>query len=356
MENHESAPPSRPLGGLPWPADQVREYMRARGPTIDTRGHLLTKLFGGAVVLFLRALSWEMADRLGSVIGWVLATLRVRRDVALTNLDIAYGDSKTRAEKLAIYKGSMLNFGRHILNYARAARMDEEFRRTRFEIEGDGEARIHEVMARGKGLLIVGGHLGEWELALGQVGLLGYPVWMIAKRPKNPVVDRFIIDARLAINLGTFEGTGTMEQILAAIRRGEAVTMAVDQNTRERRGVYVDFLGRTACTVRSSSFVQRETGAPILTGMGYRYAPGRYRLIVGEEVEWVDHEDPEQALILNTRRHAEAVEKLIYAYPTTWLWIHRRYKHQPAGTESPYPDDVKRARRRAAREAAGARG
>jgi len=338
---------AEPWRDLPWPVEETQRYLRRVAPRVDASGRWLSKAVGGAIVWLLRRLSWENADRLGSLIGWILATLRVRRDIALVNLDVAYGERKTRAEKLAIYRASMLGLGRHLLNYARTPLMDAEFFRTRFEIED--EERLREVMARGKGLLVVGGHLGEWEIAAARVGMLGYPASMIAKRIRSPVIEKFLIDARLAINLGTMFASGSMDQILDALRRGEMITMAVDQNMRASRGVFVDWMGRPASTVRSTAYVVRETGASVLTGVAYRVAPGRFKLVVGEEVPWEPHpQDAEEELLINTRHHAKAVERLIYAYPETWLWVHRRYKVQPDGVPSPYPDDARRARRRAA--------
>lgn len=336
--------------GMPWPPEKVNDYLRSVAPEVDTRGHLFSKLFGAVFVFFLRLLSWNWADRLGKCIGLMMAAFRVRRDIAMTNLDIAYGDTKTRKEKLTIFKESWINIGRHVLNYARTPLMDEEFWRTRFEIEN--EERMHEVLARGKGMLVVGGHLGEWDLAAARVGMSGYPTSMVAKRMRAPIVEKFLIDARLQINLGTIFGSGSMDHILATLRRGEMITMAIDQNMRQGKGTFVEWMGRPASTVRSSAYVVRETGATALVGVGMRTGPGRFKLIVGEEIPWVPHpEDPEQELLINTRKHVEAVEKLIYQYPPMWMWIHRRWKHQPDGAPSPYKDDVKRAKRRQARAA-----
>jgi len=258
---------------LPWSVEETNRYLRDRAERIDTKDHLFTKLLFGILVFGVRRLSWKGADRLGTLLGKLLYRLKVRRDVAMVNLDIAYGDSKTPEEKEAIYRGSMLNFARHMLNYLRVPQMDEKFWKA-FEVE-NGEL-LREALNRGKGALIIGGHFGEWEIGSARIGMMGYPGSMIAKRIGHPVFEKFMIDARLGMNLGTLFSSGSMEKIVESLHRGEVITMAIDQNMKPGRGVFIEWMGRAASTIRSSAWIARETGVPVLSGYSCRVGPGRF--------------------------------------------------------------------------------
>ena len=337
MEEKNHTGEEEPKHNLPWSVEETKRYLRERAEKIDTKGHLITKLWFGILVFWVRRLSWKGADRLGTLLGKLLYRLKIRRDVAMVNLDIAYGDSKTLEEKEAIYKGSMLNFTRHMLNYLRVPQMDEKFWEA-FEVE-NGEL-IQEVFSRGKGMLIIGGHFGEWEIGVARVGMMGYPGYMIAKRIGDPVIEKFLIDARLGMCLGTLFSSGSMDKILECLKRGEMMSMAIDQNIKAERGVFIDWMGRPASTIRSSAWIARETGVPVVSGYSCRVGPGRFKMVVTGEIPWEPFpEDPEKELLINTQNHAKAQEKIILENPELWFWIHRRWKVQPEGVPNPYKQE-----------------
>jgi KDO2-lipid IV(A) lauroyltransferase len=221
-----------------------------------------------------------------------------------------------------------------VLHYLRLPQMDARFWA---DFEFEDEDLLREVYNRGKGVILTGGHIGEWEIAAGRVGMAGFPISIIAKRLANPVVENLIVEARLGMNLGTVPHRDSMQRVMEGLRRGEGIIMAVDQNMKRSQGVMVDWMGHPASTVRSNAWVARETGAPVVVGYAYRAGPGRFKLVITEEVPWEPHpEDPEAELLINTRNQVRAVEKVIYERPELWHWIHRRFKTQAEGTPSPY--------------------
>ena len=327
---------STPNKSFPWTVQEVNDYLRARNREVKLKGGLVTRILLGSITWLVLQLSWNGADRLGTWIGKAMAALKIRKSIAMTNLDIAFGDRKSLAEKEAIYRASMITLGRHVLDYMRVDKMDDAFWND-FEIEG--EELIRDAYNRGKGIIFVGGHIGVWEIAAGRVGMAGYPISIIAKRLANPFSDKFIVDARLKMNLGTVAHRDSMTRIREGLERGEGIIMAVDQNMKRSQGVFVEWMGRIASTVRSNAWVARETGAPVVCGYAYRVSPGKFKLVITEEVPWEPHpEDPDRELLINTRNQVKAVEKVIYEKPELWLWIHRRWKVQPEGEPSPYAE------------------
>jgi KDO2-lipid IV(A) lauroyltransferase len=333
--NVESKSTPRPKP-FPWTRQEAHDYVVAHTEPELEKGSWAFQLLLRLLLPPLRAMSWKTADWFGGVVGRLLARLRIRRSVALTNLDIAFGDSKTAAEKQAIYRACMINLGRHALDYVRTPQMDEEYW-ANFPIEN--EHLLTETYNRGKGVILIGGHIGVWDFAGCRASIGGYPISIVSKRQSNADIERLVRNARLDANLGTILHKNSMKRILDGFKRGEGIIMAVDQNMKLDQGIFVDWLGRQASTVKSNAWVARETGAAVLVGYAFRTGPGRCKLVMTEEVPWEPHpEDPEEELRINTQNQANAVAKVIRENPELWLWVHRRYKVQPAGVPSPYKD------------------
>jgi len=319
----------------PAPLDQVTAYTRKHSRPAEVKGYYFTRLLIWLLLRFARSLSWESAYRFGSAIGTLIYRLRVRRDVAMINMDIVYGDKKTAKEKDRIYKASMINFGRVIINYLRLPYMGPSFWENNCSL--NNELILKDVMNRRKGALLLAGHIGMMDLAGGKLGMCGYPVAVIGKKIKNPAIDRVVVESRNAMNLGTINYKNSMVRILKGIRRGEAVAMALDQNMKPRYGVFINWMGRVASSVRSAALVARETGAPVLVGYCYQKDIARFEVVITEEVTWEPYpDDPEKEILINTQKQSDALQRIIYDNPELWFWIHRRWKLQPEGTPNPY--------------------
>lgn len=295
----------------------------------------MTQFFLELLVSGAKRLSWQTAYRLGTWLGMLLYRFKLRYQIAMINLDIVYGTEKTKEEKEAIYRASLINLGRLVINYLRLPFMGESFWKN--NCAWKDEERVREVMNRKKGALLLAGHIGMIDLAGGKVGMSGYPVSVVGKKIANPAIDRFMIKTRNAMNLGTIAHRGSMERILQGIKRGEAVAMALDQNMKVDRGVFINWMGGLACSVRSPAYVVKKTGAPVLGGYMIQTDAKHFEVIVTDEVKWEPHsEDPEKELLINTQKQSNVIQKIIYDHPELWLWIHQRYRVQPEGGVNPY--------------------
>jgi KDO2-lipid IV(A) lauroyltransferase len=139
------------------------------------------------------------------------------------------------------------------------------------------------------------------------------------------------------MNLGTIKNRNSMKRILKGIRNGEAIVMALDQNMKSSVGVFIDWMGRPACSVFSAAYVALKTGAPVLAGFMRQIGPDEFELVLTEEVEWEEWpDDREKEILINAQKQADAIQKIIYEYPELWFWIHRRWNIQPRGVRNPY--------------------
>ncbi len=301
----------------------------------SVKGYYFTRVFIRLLLVSAQCLSWKWAYRVGMGIGNLLYKLKVRRDVAMVNLDIVYGDKKSAAQKEWIYKESMLNLGRVIINYLRLPYMGPSFWEN--NCDWKNESILKDVINRKKGALLIAGHIGMMDLPGGKFGMGGYPVAVVGKNIKNPVIDRLVIETRNAMNLGTIKPKGSMERILAGIQRGEAIAMAIDQNMKKEYGIFLNWMGRPASSVRSAAYVVRETGTPVIAGYCFQKDVDRFEVVITEEIKWESiPDDPERELAVNAQHQADALQRIILNKPELWFWIHRRWKLQPKGFQNPY--------------------
>jgi len=319
---------------FPADLDLVRTYIQRNARQIEVKGHYGFRIF----FLFLRfcasILTFNGAYRFGKFIGLIFYKFKLRRHIAITNMSIVWGDSKSDEEKELIYKESLINFGQVIVNWLRLPFKNDNFWKE--NVRFTNETTLQKAMNQKKGVILLAAHLGMWDLAGGKIGMSGYPVSVVARRIKNSFLDRWVIDARSRINFGSIQNKNSMDRILEGLGNGEAVAMAIDQSMQPTQGIFIDWMGRTASSVRSASYVAKKSGAIVLTGYMLQHSPTDFELIIGEEVPFEPHLNPDEELQINTQIQSDAIQKLILKHPGKWFWIHKRWKVQPEGVADPY--------------------
>jgi KDO2-lipid IV(A) lauroyltransferase len=204
-------------------------------------------------------------------------------------------------------------------------------------IRSEGLENYLAAQARGKGVLVVTGHLGAWELSSFYHSLMGYPMGMVIRRLDNRRLDDFVNGIRCLHGNQVLHKDDFGRGLLLAMRAGETVGILMDTNMTPPQGAFVKFFGRDACTATGLAHVARKTGAAVLPGfMVWEAAERKYVLHFGPEIA-IPHTDDAQADILaGTQMCTAAIEAWIRRYPDQWLWIHRRWKTRPAGEPGLY--------------------
>jgi Kdo2-lipid IVA lauroyltransferase/acyltransferase len=267
-----------------------------------------------------------MGAGLGAVAWWVLPKLR---RTGLRNLELAYPE-KTAAERTRILRGVYRNLGLQLGEFCTMRRYTRENTRDLFRYEG----LEHYLAARerGRGVLIVTGHLGAWELSSFWHSLMGHPMTMVIRRLDNPRVDRMVNDIRCLHGNHVVHKDDFARGLLSAMKRGETVGILMDTNMTPPQGVFVPFFGVEACTASGLARVALRTGAAVLPGfMVWEPAEGKYVLRFGAEIALEQTGDDERDVVENTARFTAAIEAAIRRSPDQWLWVHRRWKTRPEG-------------------------
>jgi Kdo2-lipid IVA lauroyltransferase/acyltransferase len=290
------------------------------------------------VVAVARALG-AMPRGLARVFSGLLATFvylvfgRLRR-VGERNLELALPELP-RPERVRILRGVYKHLGWQLVEFCRMPRYTPA--NTRDWIRTEGLEHYRSAQARGKGVLVVTGHLGAWELSSFYHSLMGYPMGMVIRRLDNRRLDDYVNGIRCMHGNRVLHKDDFARGLLTAMRDGETVGILMDTNMTPPQGVFVEFFGRLACTASGLARVALKTGAAVVPGfMVWEPAEKKYVLRFGPELEFVRSDDAEADVLAATQLCAAATEEWIRRYPDQWLWIHRRWKTRPAGEPGLY--------------------
>jgi len=240
-----------------------------------------------------------------------------------------------RGERERILRGEYRSLGWQLAEFCLMPGYGAEQAR-RF-IRYDGLESYLAARDRGKGVLVLTGHLGAWELSSFFHSLMGYPMGMVIRRLDNPLIDAMVNRIRCLHGNRVMHKDDFARGLIGEMRAGGTVGILMDTNMTPPQGVFVPFFGVPACTASGMARVARKTGAAVLPGfLLWEAAEGRYVLHFGEELAVVATEDQDEDARVNTARFTAVIEGYVRRYPDQWLWMHRRWKTRPPGERGIY--------------------
>jgi KDO2-lipid IV(A) lauroyltransferase len=290
----------------------------------------LEYLFVFALVRGLGLLPRPAARSVGAALGAVAFALTGRlRRTGERNLEIAYPGSDVRWRSRLI-RQLYRNLGLHLAEFCLMRRYTRETTQSLIRYAG----LEHYLAARdaGRGVLVVTGHLGLWELSSFYHSLMGYPMSMVIRRLDNPLVDRLVNGIRCMHGNTVLHKDDFARGLIGAMRRGDTVGILMDTNMTPPQGLFVDYFGVPACTASGLARVAMRTDAAVLPGfLTWREDEQKYVLEFGERLPIARTGDDEADIVTNTQTCTTAIEQWVRRYPEQWLWVHRRWKTRPPG-------------------------
>ncbi len=272
----------------------------------------------------LGAIPRRHARSTADVIGRIWFALdRPHRKVALDNLKTAFGDEKNEAERRQIAKTAFGNIAMipFEIGWSLGLEMDEILGHCRIE----GLEHIRAAHAKGKGVLVLGLHLGNWELLPAISSSFGYQINMIYRPLDFTPADIFFLNYRRRFGGRPIAKKKSMRKLISALREKACVGILLDQDPRRAAGIFVDFFGKPTCTNKGMAQLAMKTRAPVLPIFSARQGT-EFVAYIGPEIPLIDTGHKESDLHKNTEAYNMALERIIRQYPDQWLWMHKRWK------------------------------
>jgi KDO2-lipid IV(A) lauroyltransferase len=287
------------------------------------------------LTLLAALLPASIAYRLGAVAGLLIPYIvPKRRSVIIDNITLSLPfmkahplwDSKSEnAAELA--RETFKNLGRSLMEVCRLyhGRGEEVIA----NIEIHGWENYEAARAKGKGLIFLSGHCGNWELlSLTISSLFGKEVSGVVRRQNNPYLNRMVERMRSRYNSRAIYKQGALKGILTALKRREIVGILADQAVFPEEGYLIDVLGRKAWASKAPVIIARKSGAPLVPVFLHR--EGERHVLVFYPEHHFSGDMSEEGIKEDTQALSRYVEDFVVSHPTQWYWVHRRWKR--AGT------------------------
>ncbi len=289
-------------------------------------------LEAGAVLVLafpFAMLPMTLALKAGELLGFVFYVLwGSRRMIAIDNVEKAVeaGGLNIDVSPAQVVQKSFMNLGRSL---AEIIKIYFGLGRGLIDsIEVVGFDNYLKAKERGKGILFITGHCGNWELTALGFGARVAPLAVIARAQNNPYLNRLVEKTRARYGNRIIYKQGALMAILSVLRNNGMVGVLMDQAVLPEEGYIIDFLGRGAWTMKIPAIIARKRGAAVLPAFIHREGK-RYIGTLYPEVPLSQEKDEEKALIEDTKKFSSYIENYIREHPAEWLWIHRRWKRVP---------------------------
>jgi len=279
----------------------------------------LFKLLG----FFPRTWTLGMADFLGGMLFYVD---KKHRGIAMDNLTYAFGHEKTPEEIEKIARQVFINLVKVVFEVGWSLHLKESQFAEHFKI--DGYHHIKNAYEKGKGVLALTAHFGNWELLTVIAAMIKFPINIVVRPLDFKPLDHFIFNLRTRFGGKIIPKERSIHTIIRSLDRGEMVALLMDQNVDWYEGVFVDFMGHRACTSKGLALFALKTGAPVVPVFMVREKSG-FRAEFGPEIFTVKTGDRQKDIETNTQEYNRVIENFIRLYPDQWFWVHQRWKTKP---------------------------
>ncbi len=299
---------------------------RPRNDLLDRLVYLALRLVSMFIYCFPIESNLRLAKALGAFV-WFIS--RKHRDRALENLRHSYPE-KTEEWRYVTGRESMRQFFMLFFELLFTPRLVKVNTHARY-VEFHNSGKCVELMLRRKGLIVITGHFGNWEIVGYTVASLGLAVNAVARPLDNPYANDWLVGVRERHGLKLIDKSGATSAVTSVLEQGGTVTFIVDQNAGSK-GIFVDFFGRKASTFKSIGLVAMQYEVPVVITYGLRL-DDRFHFRIGVEdiiypEDWQKQDDPLRYI---TQRYTSALESFIRRAPEQYLWVHRRWKTRPKG-------------------------
>ena len=189
-------------------------------------------------------------------------------------------------------------------------------------------------LCSGRPVLLLGGHFGNWEASTMAFGLFGFPMGVVARKLKNPHLEAWLDRERRRSGHRLYWKRGGYDGMLELLEAGGNLGLLCDQDAGSR-GIFCDFFGRPASTIKSLALLAIQHDALVVVGYGRRLpdAPearwARYEIGCEAVLDPRDYADRRDAVPAMTQAYTEALERSVRRSPEQYFWVHRRWKSQP---------------------------
>jgi len=270
--------------------------------------------------------------RLGGRIGFFCA--RGQRRLALANMDIAFGEKKSAADKKQLAVKSFQTMAMVFLDYFWFARRSNERVRKYVRLDQSMKDCYPAPPA-----VVVTAHFGSWELLSRAMATYGYAHTAVFAPLSNPAASKIIEDYRTLENAEMIKMQGAVRGLLRSLHKGKYIALVMDQNTKPADGgIFVEFFGRPVPMSTSAAILAERVNVPVAPLFCLARLDGTYLIYALPPIRAIDAPVGPDSVRDLTRKIASIYQQEIEKHPEQWMWMYKRWKHiEPGSPPGIYP-------------------
>lgn len=283
----------------------------------------------------LASLAWlvpKFPRRSVCAVGRALGSLAPRR-IALQNLDVVFGDTKSPAEKRRIARASARNAGATLLGLFWSPRLTRDNAASLIEVEPVGLEKVRALNAAGKPIIFVTMHAGDWELLGIATAWSGFQITVVQEAMPNEALETIFARLRGVSGNRIVPNKSAAMSLLKTLKRGNCIALLIDMNAGKKRGGdWLEFFGLPVFNHAAVGALARHTGAAIVCSVAYPLPDGRMRFEYIPDIitDTTDEHAVNQACL-------RFCEDVIRRQPEAWLWSYKRWKNRRTREVGHYP-------------------
>jgi len=304
----------------------MRSYWKRPRYRLEWIGLLLATTL---IPLFSRRACYHLAQTAGALLSFLD---RGAYQIALSNLEVAFGDRFAPRERRKIVRKSFQHFARTMVDLLWSPRLTQKNFSRYIELQN------FEEIARATGpehsMIVACYHYGNFEWLSLAGGFLDLKGTIISQEFKNSLLDPIFKKLREQSGHELVPRERGIIRLYKALRRKGRTALLVDLTVPPAQGaVVIDCFGLKTSVTSAQAWLHEQTGAPIIPAHCEPLPDGRYRLIFYLKVEptaEMTHQQIAQACW-------DSFEPYVRKNPAPWLWMYKHWRYRPAKADRPYP-------------------
>ncbi len=282
--------------------------------------YILIKLIGYIVRRISRKAGLKLGIKVGNL---VYKVAKKRRNIAINNLRMVFGNKLTEKDIHNLARKSFQNMGKTLIEFLTFPAYSIEDLIKMVSIKGKNN--FINAMAEGKGVIVITAHFGNWELIFHVLSAFTKKLSAIAQPFKNKQLNKLVKEYRTSHGGKIIDKKHAVKQSLALLNDGFCIIVLSDQDAG-KNGIFIDFLGIPASTAKGSILFALRTGARVIEIFDIRQEDDSHIISISEPLKLSITGNIERDIETNTIRIVKDLEELILKYPSQWLWLHNRWK------------------------------
>ena len=267
----------------------------------------------------------SLQNMLAKFLAFAFMKLKKKRfHIVMTNLDLAFGETKTKEEKLEIAKKCYYNFAKYLgINFILNQNTTKQ--KILKQVVFKNEHFLLDAIRSGRPIIVTTAHFGQWEIFGLAVAAHFGPSSVLGRRLDSSVMDKILRANRAQFDVELIDKDGGAKDILKALKARRIVGILVDQNTAPKDGIKVQFFGKDVLHTPAASVLAQKTNALIINAFIYQKGENLNEICFEQPID-ISTFDKEDAVQKATQMQCSACEEMVRARPEEYFWFHQRFK------------------------------